>query len=374
MTLQAYYERTSRDESGVIRETRDTFDLDAQHQLSWGNRQDIVWGLGYRLTADTFTDNALIAVQPKSRSLHLFSAFVQNDITLVEDRLRVILGSRFEHNDHTGFEIQPTARLLWMPHKLHTVWAAVSRAVRTPSRGDEDALTNQLILPPGTAQNPGPLPILVRFLGNRNFVSEELVAYEFGYRVRPVDRLSLDLAVFYNVYDNLRTVEPGTPFTDLTSTPPVVVSPLTLDNKLQGEAYGVELALEWQLLDRWRVNLAYTFLQLDFDLDRDSQSTTSGSTAGFSPRHQVSLRSSMDLPWDVTLDTWLRYVDTLPALDIDRYVTLDIRLAWKPLESIELALVGQNLLKRHHGEFRQEIFPFQTEIERGVFGTISWHF
>ncbi|ETX02798.1 MAG: TonB-denpendent receptor [Candidatus Entotheonella factor] len=374
LTLQAYYDRTSRDESGVMQETRDTFDLDMQHQFLWGNRQDIIWGLGYRFTDDTFNRSNLIRVQPRSRSLHLFSAFVQDDITLIEDRLKLIVGSKFEHNDHTGFEVQPTVRLLWTPHKRHTVWAALSRAVRTPSRGDDDALTDQLILPPKTLQNPGPLPVLVRFLGNRDFVSEKLLAYELGYRMRPIDRLSLDIAAFYNTYDDLRTVEPGLPFTDLTSTPPVIISPLTLDNKLQGETYGVELALEWQLLDRWRINLAYTFLQLDFDLDGDSQSTTSGNDAGFSPNHQVSLRSSIELPGKLTLDTWLRYVDTLSALDIDRYVTLDIRLAWQPLESIELALVGQNLVESHHSEFRQEIFPFQTEIERGVYGAISWRF
>ncbi|ETW94034.1 MAG: hypothetical protein ETSY2_50425, partial [Candidatus Entotheonella gemina] len=320
LTLQAYYDRTSRDENGVIRETRDTFDLDVQHQFLWGEGQDIIWGLGYRFTDDDFTNNTLITVQPKRRSLHLFSAFVQDDIALIEGRLQLIVGSKFEHNDHTGFEVQPTVRLLWTPHKQHTVWTAVSRAVRTPSRGDDDALTTQLILPPNTLQNPGPLPILVRFLGNRDFLSEKLIAYELGYRVRPIDRLSLDIAVFYNRYDDLRTVEPGPPSTDLTSHPPVVISPLTLANKLRGETYGVELALEWQPLDWWRVNLAYTFLESDFDLDRDSQSTTSGNDPGASPNHQVSLRSSMDLPWQWELDTWLRYVDTLSALDIDRYV------------------------------------------------------
>lgn len=357
-----------------MRETRNTFDLDMQHQFVWGNRQDIVWGLGYRFTDDDFAPSTLISAQPRSRSLHLFSAFVQDEITLITDRLQLIVGSKFEHNDHTGFEIQPTVRLLWTPHKRHTVWTALSRAVRTPSRGDDDGLTDQLILPPKTPQNPSDLPILVRFSGNRDFVSEKLIAYELGYRVRPIDRLSWDITAFYNLYDDLRTVEPGPPFMDLTSNPPVIISPLTLANKLQGETYGVELALEWQLLDGWRVNLAYTFLQLDFDLDRDSQSTTSGNERGTSPHHQVSLRSSLDLPWKFELDTWLRYVDTLPTLDIDRYVTLDIRLAWHPLESIEVALVGQNLIERRHGEFRQEIFPFETEIERGVYGTIRWRF
>ncbi len=374
LTLQVYYDRTKRDENGVVGETRDTLDLDVQHQFSWGQQQDLIWGVEYRFTRDEFIDNAFIQLHPQSRSLHLFSAFVQDDITLIDNHLHVILGLKFEHNDHTGFEIQPTARLLWTPHRRHTVWAAISRAVRTPSRGDDDASTNQLILPPRTPQNPGARPILVRFLGNRDFASEELIAYELGYRLRPIDRVSLDLAAFYNTYDDLRTVEPGQPFDDLTAMRPVVVSPLTLDNQLRGETYGVELALEWQLIEGWRANLAYTFLQLDFDLDRGSQSTTSADNASASPRHQVSLRSSLDLPWGLTLDTWLRYVDRLATLDIDRYVTLDIRLAWQPRESIELALVGQNLLERHHGEFRQEIFPFQTEIERGVYGTISWHF
>ncbi len=175
LTLRAYYDRTDRDEKDIIRETRDTFDLDVQHQFSWGSRQDIIWGLGYRFTDDKFTSSPFITIQPNSRSQHLFSAFVQDDITLIKDRLHVILGSKFEHNDYTGFEIQPTARLLWTPHKRHTVWTSISRAVRTPSRGDNDTLTNQRILPPGTPENPGPLPTLVRFLGNRDFVSGALV-------------------------------------------------------------------------------------------------------------------------------------------------------------------------------------------------------
>ncbi len=251
---------------------------------------------------------------------------------------------------------------------------SLSRAVRTPSRADDDSSAKQLIIPPGTPQNPGPLPVVARFEGNRDFVSEELIAYEIGYRINPIDRLSIDIAAFYSVYDDLRTVEPGMRVVDLTSDPPQVVQPLTLDNKLEGDAYGVELALEWKPLDWWRLDLAYTYLNLGFDLDRDSQSRSSGDGDGSSPHHQVSLRSSIELPWNLTSDVWLRYVDALPALHIDHYITLDIRLAWQPLQAFEFALVGQNLLDRHHSEFEQEIFPSPTEIERGVYGMVRWRF
>ncbi len=374
LSLQAYYDRTEREEKTLVRETRDTFDLDVQHHISLGGRHDLIWGLGYRFTGDQFAGSDVINIDPGSRSQHLFNAFVQDEIALVKDHLHIILGSRFEHNDYTGFEIQPTVRLLWIPHQRHTVWAAVSRAVRTPSRADDDSETKRLIIAPGTPINPGPLPVVARFEGNRRFVSEELIAYEMGYRINPIDRLSIDTAAFYSVYDDLRTVEPGMRFVDLTSSPPQVVQPLTLDNKLEGHAYGVELALEWQPLDWWRLDLAYTFLTLDFDLDRDSRSTSSGDDSGSSPQHQVSLRSSTDLPWNLSVDIWLRYVDSLPTLNIDDYVALDIRLAWRPLLPLEFALVGQNLLDRHHGEFEQEIFPSPTEIERGVYGVIRWRF
>ncbi|MCK5229802.1 MAG: TonB-dependent receptor, partial [Desulfobulbaceae bacterium] len=136
-TLQVYYDRTNRDEF-VYGEIRDTFDIDLQHQFAAYKRHEVIWGLGYRYTHDDFSDSEILRLDPDSRSDELFSAFVQDKITLMEDCLWLTIGSKFEHNDYTGYEIQPNARLFWAPHTDHKVWASVGRAVRTPSRMEDD--------------------------------------------------------------------------------------------------------------------------------------------------------------------------------------------------------------------------------------------
>jgi iron complex outermembrane receptor protein len=375
MTVQLYYDRTDREEALFVEESRDTIDLDFQHRFTMGARQEIIWGFGYRYTHDDVTNTFFASITPDSRGNHLFSAFVQDDIILIQDRLRLTLGSKFEHNDYTGFEVQPNARLLWTPHTRHTVWAAVSRAVRTPSRGENDVRFNRLVIPPGTPMlNPGPLPALVALIGDDDFKSEVVLAYELGYRLRPLDRLSVDIAVFFNDYDNLRTVEPGAPFVETDPAPPHVVVPAIFDNKMHGESYGVELMVDWRPWDWWRMQVTYTYLQLDLDVDRDSLDTGAVEVEGHSPHHQFSFRSSLDLPWALEFDAWLRYVDDLPNLDVGSYVTLDLRLAWRPLKQLELSIVGQNLIASRHLEFVQESFPFPTEIERSVYGKITWRF
>jgi len=248
---------------------------------------------------------------------------------------------------------------------------AVSRAVRTPAR-EVDVRINQKIDPPVTDD---PQPIVVSLFGNNDFESEELVAYEIGYRVRPMDRLSLDIAAFFNDYDNLRTQEPGEPFYETSPSPPHSVIPITAGNKMQGETYGIELVANWQALDWWRLQTAYTYLQIQLHLDGDSGCTLSERTEGESPHHQISLRSSMSLPGDLEFDLWIRYVDNLPRQDVGSYITFDTRLGWKPHKDIEMSIVGQNLLDSNHPEFWPEILStFPTEVERSVYGKITWQF
>jgi iron complex outermembrane receptor protein len=198
MALQLYYDRTEGGEASA-KEFRDTFDLDFQYRFAPNKRQEVMLGLGYRYTREDFEDSFTYLLYPQSRDDQLFSTFIQDEIEIMPSRLRLILGSKFEHNDYTGFEIQPNARLLWKPHALHTLWAAVSRAVRIPSRAEHDIQINALVLPPGISQNPGPLPVLVSFFGNNDFDSEELLAYEIGYRTLIHDLVSIDVAAFYNI-------------------------------------------------------------------------------------------------------------------------------------------------------------------------------
>jgi iron complex outermembrane receptor protein len=301
---------------------------------------------------------------PDRRTDQVFSAFVQDEITLVAERLRFTIGAKFEHNDYSGFEIQPSARLLWTPTPQHSIWAAVSRAVRTPSRVEHD-LAATVLLDAGTST-------FVRAIGDGAFTAEKLLAYELGYRLQPISRLFLDVAAFYNQYTDLFSLEPGTPFLETSPPPGRVIIPFFLRNKLHGEVYGVELAADWQPFDWWRVSGSYAYLQLNLGRDTDSADpTTVQTTEGSSPHNQVSLRSFMNLPGHLALDLVLRYVDRLSVQGIDSYLNLDARLGWRPRRNLEVAVVGQNLLDTHHPEFRGESGSI-TEVERGVYGKVTW--
>jgi len=379
LALQLYYDRFKREEA-IVTGITNTFDLDFQHRFAPGERQEIVWGLGYRFTDDQVDGTLTVTLAPASCRYDLFSAFVQNEISLVESRLSLMLGSKFEHNDFTGFELQPSVRLRWRPGERYTAWAAISRAVRTPSRADDDMQASLLMPLPGQPATDVP-PILLNVRGDRDFVSEELLAFELGYRIRPTDRLFLDLAGFCHIYDELRTIEMGTPFLETSPPPAHLVVPAVMDNRMEGKTYGLELAANWRLRDWWRLRPAYTYLRMRLHLDADSKDTFSESIKGDSPRHQLSLWSVLDLPGAVELDLGFRYVDRLPNQDVDRYFSLDAHLGWRPSANLELSLVGQNLFAHRHSEFTRPAglaLPSQVtlpaEVQHGVYGMIARRF
>jgi iron complex outermembrane receptor protein len=362
LSLQLYYDHTYRREP-TFRESRDTFDIDFQHRFRIPWQQEILWGLGYRVTSGDTDAIPTIALMPRRRTDQLFSAFVQDEIRFLE-RLRLIIGSKFEHNDYSGFEVQPSARLLWTPTPQHTVWGAVTRAVRTPSRVEHD-LTLTALLDPRT-------PTFARLTGSDAFEAEKLLAYELGYRLQPTPRLFLDSTAFYNYYTDLLSLEPAAPFTETTPPPGRVILPFSTRNKLHGEGYGVELAADWQPFGWWRVSGVYSYLQLNLTRDKDSMDpTTVRSTEGSSPHHMVSLRSFMTLPGHLEFDLVWRYVDRLPSQSIGSYLTLDARLGWHPLPPVTIAVVGQNLLKDHQAEFSGGSSG-NTAIERSVYGKVIW--
>lgn len=382
-TVQTYYQREKREEL-ILREERDTFDVEFQHNFSWGERQQIVWGLGYRYTKDDFTNTPLTVFAPTDRDTNLFNVFLQNTIQFLDDQLALTLGTKLEHNDYTGWELQPSVRALWAPHPNHRVWAAVSRAVRTPSRGENDARLNVVALPPVP---PLGLPLVLAASGDSSFNSEELIAYELGYRTWPLEDLFLDLAAFYFDYDSLRQiagVDANLLFLDNTLGGPHLTAPLIINNGATGEHYGFELAVDWRVLNPWRLQLAYSFLRAERRLTSSGPGGNSGEIEnGFDPRHQVSLRSAFAIRDNLELDVWLRYVDELKGIttvspsglvQIDDYVTFDIRLGWQPRQDLEFSLVGTNLLEDKNLEFVWETNTFPTQVERGVYVQAKWFF
>jgi len=370
LSLQLYYDRTHLEvpkppstaflTAGVLTDDLDTYDLDFQHRFRLARRHRIVWGLGYRFTHDVVGNAPSVGFVPDHLDHNLFSGFVQDEIALLEN-LYFTLGTKVEHNDYTGFEEEPSGRLQWNITPRQMLWAAISRAVRTPSRIDRD------LLEPTGAPSPLPASILD---GSSDFVSETVIAYELGYRAQLGPRVATSVSAFYNDYDNVRSTTPG---------PPPFGFPLVFANNLEGETYGVELSATYQLMDWWRLHGGYDLLEEKLRVKSGQADFSNAHNETADPKHQFSIRSSMDLPEHVELDTALRWVDTLennngPNIGtVPAYYELNVRLGWHPTRNLELSVVGQNLLHDHHPEYG---FPGPTreEIQRSIYGKLTWQF
>jgi iron complex outermembrane recepter protein len=372
LVLQLYYDRTERT-AELVEEDRDTFDVELQHGFAPSARHRVVWGLGYRRTGDDLRGTELLVFAPARRTDELASAFFQDEVTLRPDRLWLILGSKLEHNDYSGFELQPNLRTVWIPRPRHTLWGAVSRAVRTPSRAEHDLRLSSQVVGPG-ALSPGSPPAVVTALGDPEYGSEELLAWELGYRAGLAPGLFVDVTTFYNAYDRLRATRMGEPFLEVAPAPPHLVVPVYPTNELDGETWGAELAADWRAAGNWRLSAAYTYLRVQLHA-RPGIDPLSLISEGDSPRHQLALRSSLDLPRGLELDLTARHVDELPSLGVDSSVTLDLRLGWRPVSRLELSLVGQSLLEESQVEFAPEVIPTHpTGVERGLYGKLVWRF
>jgi iron complex outermembrane recepter protein len=375
MSLQMYYDNTTITDHSLFGDHQNILDIDFQDGFHAGKSQQFVWGLGYRSIHDKNDASFTVSLQPNQVTLNQFSTFLQDEISLVDNRLQITLGSKFERNEFTGFEIEPNARLLWNLTPNQSIWTAVSRAVRTPALTEEGLRLNSQVIPPGTPANPTPLPAVVAVFGSHQFNSEDLLAYELGYRVQATKNLSLDIATFYNNYSNLRTAEPGAPYPEGSPAPTDFVIPFVAGNKMSGGTYGVELFADWKVVPKWRLVGSYSYLQMDIHKNRDSQDPTPDNPNGSSPRHQWYLRSSVDLPKHFEQDTTLRFVDQLPSLGLPSYYSLDAHLGWRPVNSLEFSIGGQNLLNNWHLEFMPDfVNTSPTVVKRSIFGSITVKF
>jgi iron complex outermembrane recepter protein len=356
LTVNTYYDRTNRREPS-FQESRDTLELDLQHEFGLSESQRVVWGLGYRLSDGRGRGSETLAFNPPDRTDHIFSAFVHDDVGLVKDRLRLSLGTKLERNQYTGFELQPSARMFWAPGPRQAVWTAVSRAVRTPSRVERDLFL--------TVALSATDPLFARVIGNDGFKSERTWAYEAGYRIQPADRLSLEAAVFHNRYSDLTSLEQDGPFVEGGRQ----IVPVRFANMLRGRSSGVELTSLAHLSARWWISAEYSYLSLQLETKPGSTDSTSVAAAGASPRHMARVQSSWSLPGHVDVDVGFRWVDRLPSQKVPAYSELDARVGWLVVPPLELGIVGQNLIHRHHLEFGGS--P-PTEMERSVYGEARW--
>lgn len=366
--LQLYFDRVVRDQVDIFLHINTT-DIDFQHHYAKFENHNIVWGTGFRHISDYIvaTEPFAASWDPKSKDYNIWNTFIQDDIE-VTSQSHFVLGSKFEHNDFSGFEVQPNARFIWTPGEKHSVWASISRAVRTPSRVDH-GINVQFPGFPGE----GGLPTYGAFHGDPEFDSESLIAYEVGYRFRPLKTLSFDVATFINDYDDLANEKAGTP--EFSVDPPSLVFPNFRNNGFKAKTYGVETVIDWQPVSGWRLQGSYTLFKMDLEPLPGNTFSPFEDLETETPQNQVVLRSFVDLPHSFEFDSMLRYVDTLSSLNIDSYLELNVRLGWKQNEMLEWSITGENLLRDDHTEF---VTPFAggtpASIRRAVFGNVTVRF
>jgi iron complex outermembrane recepter protein len=361
--FKTYYDRTQRDELSY-KEVRQTVDADFIHHLAW-RRQDITWGLGTRISPSKFTQKVeTVDFTPHDSTYNIFSAFLQDDIFLVRDRLNVTVGTKFEHTTYSGFNYQPSVRVAWIPDPQHTVWGAVTRAVRTASR-IEEGFNLTALLAPAT-------PLYVRLIGDGKFEPEKMVAYELGFRKYITSRGFLSLALFHNRYDDVLSIEPRPTEVEGTPAPPHQVAPLDIRNGLLVKSTGGELTGLWDPHESMRLRFSYSYVRPDAKRKSTSNdASTVRQVEGDTARHKIVVQNSIALPRDFQLNLAYRYVSAIPTQLVRGYSTADFRIARMLGQHFEVELVGRNLLQPSHAEYGGNPGPL-VRIRRTGFVALTW--
>ena len=371
LTAQVYYDEYQR-KMPTLDVFNKVFDFDLQHRFALNDTHELMWGVGYRWLYNDIPVNPFFVFSPEKRIDNLFNAFIQDEIKL-SDKHMLTIGTKVEHNDFSGWEAQPSIRYLWTPDDKWSLWSSVSRAVRTPSRREHDSF---FATPLPQSQNPFyPIPFTYNFLGNKEFKSETVLAYELGIRQQYSQELSWDLSLFFNDYDKVLTDKEEI-VADLAAGQAFLNR--QIHNGMYGETFGLELAADYKTSNDFELHLAYHYLKITLHSEEGMRVFEGEDTENINPQHQLSLRMTNTLLDNVKLTTWLRYVSKLdgntPQRKIDAYTTFDAKLSWHVTDDLELSIVGQNLFDKQYFEFFNAMTPLYGEIERSVYGQIRWEF
>jgi iron complex outermembrane recepter protein len=369
-SLQAYHDYAKREES-LFGFSTHTTDVEFQYQFRPDDKQDISWGLGYRVIRDKLSAAPIIAsAKADSTKTDLWSAYFRDEVMLAKDELWLTLAARLEHNDYTGLEFQPNLRLMYKPTDTHALWSSIAYSVRTPSRAEDNFSVHAVTIPPALPFVPLPTKVVV--MGDSGFVSEELITYEVGYRYTPFDKFSLDASVFYNDYDRLRGHVLGNPFVD--GSGGFITQPIILSNDTDGNSYGVELSAQWMAASNLKIKLNYSHLQGHFSDDLAQN--------GLGPEQMISLIADWAISERVEVSATWRYIDDTTSLsglnfssiDIDRRQGLDLGVHWHLDSSITFSLFGKNLLSGESVEYEAEQFHIPFRVEPTVYGKLALAF
>jgi iron complex outermembrane receptor protein len=366
-SLQVFADHTSRLET-LLDHRRTTLDVDFQHRQALGARHDLVWGLGYRRGRSELTNSALVYFADTDRPEWLVSVFAEDEVQLVPERLALTLGMKVERNGYSGVELQPNVRAMWAVSGRDSIWAAVTRGVRTPS-----LLENGANVKVATAPGPQGLPAVITVIGDGTSTVESLWATEVGYR-RHWSTVSVDASAFRNHYGSLYSLNPGVPELVLQPTPFVRV-PYLIGSDLHGRAYGVEATGTWRARLGWTLTAGYTFLDLDLTSDGVEQPDLSFELSeDDTPRHQIVLRSlsSFGRRWEADAALFLR--GTSDERRVPAHARLDLRAGYRLSDRLTLSLTGANLLDARHLEFVRVFNEEITQPKRSVVLHTAWTF
>jgi iron complex outermembrane receptor protein len=341
VSIQSYYRREYRHVPQQLTHFINVFDVDAQHAGTWARRHAIVWGGGVRVNADTTHASPVIRFDPPSRTYPISNVFAQDEIALVPDSLLATVGVKWEHNAFSGGELQPSLRArLLIPHG-QVLWGAVSRAVRRPTRFEDDIVVSASGL------------ALAR--GDDDVTAELLTASELGYRVRPAQAVSFEATVFHHDFSDLRSQ-------DLS---PTGALPLVVGNSLEGTSRGVEFGVNIQPATWWRSHVNYTWLDTEVRRQPGSRDVGGGISEANDPHHLFNLRTSLDLPRNIEADVLLRSIGELPNPRVPAYTEINLRVGWRASPRVSVWVAGQDLLHDRHVEFGAAT-PTQASFERSL--------
>ena len=346
LSVHVIEDHTERTVPPTFGEALDIVDFQLQHNLAPIGMHALVWGAGYRYSIDRVRNSRYIAFLPADVNQAWTSLFAQDELSLRAD-LRLTVGARLERNDYTGVEVLPNARLAWTPAPAHTLWGALSRTVRAPSRYDRDIYV------------PGGPPFLLD--GGSTVTSESAQVAELGYRGQPTATLSYSVTAFHARYDDLRTQEVAPSRTYV-----------YYANQMEGSTNGIEMWGTWQVLPRWLLNAGMNALREGLRLRPGSNDATATASAGLDPAQQWLLRSSFDLDGQSSLDWTVSHVAALSNPDVPAYTSVDVRYGWRPRPDWELSIAGQHLNGGGHAEFTSA--ATRSHFGRGVYAKAVYRF
>ncbi|WP_416308133.1 TonB-dependent receptor plug domain-containing protein [Neptunicella sp. SCSIO 80796] len=363
LNVQSFIDWTKRDEPFNFIDERITIDMDVQYNWFAGQRQELTVGAGFRFNADTNQGNNNVEFTDNKRRNRLFSAFVQDKIALSPEQWFVTLGAKFEHNDFSGFEIQPNIRLQWIPNEQHMLWAAISEAVRTPTPIEQE-LTSTI----ATAAN-----VRLAFVPNPDFKSEQLTAYELGYRAQLASNFSMDVTGFYNDYDALQSIRVGAPYMfDNGVDPAYFLLPVKFTNGSEAQSEGFETLFDWMLSPDLKLSLNYSYLHLNQELTEPQSGDEQ--LVNVYPQHKLAMKVFWNVVENWTIDTTASFVDDLQGTNVEQYSRVDINIGGQLTDNIRLNLTAQNLFDSAHREFGDVSDLNSALVEQSVFAKLTFSY